>query len=287
MRMFLGKLFLFVLPAIPASAYIPPAKMILSRLAENNGNGVYQIEQEVQLIAGSETLVIRETWISAGEKGVRLIAVGQNELKDKFYHQALYSGGLKWVIENNQEGRPQKESQKIPLEMSERPFHIRSTESLVQWLTSLEILPNNFLQQRPYLKEKESFVYLKEPYLRLGRASGSVAYVFGAAPTEDPNKNLPGLWVEQDLFYFRKIRWPSQSELTVEEFGNYPKSLIYPKTKTLRWGNQLAQMQTLSVVAKSPNSQPLQLLNLDLGRVNTPEGLIQKNILVEFYKRFR
>lgn len=271
----------------PAEAYIPPAKMILSRLAENNGNGVYQIEQELQFSVGSDTLTIRETWITAGEKGLKVVAVGQNELKDKFYFQALYSGGLKWTVGNGPGNRPQKESQKIPLEMSERPFHIRSSETMAQWLTSLEILPGNFWQLKPYVKEKENFTYGKEPFLRLGRTAGAVTYVFGASPTENAGKNLPGLWIEQDLFHTRKVRWPSESELTVEELETYTRNLVFPKQRTLHWGNQMVQIQTLSVVGKPPATQPLQLLNLDAGRANTPEGLIQKEVLTEFYKRFR
>jgi hypothetical protein len=53
--------------------------------------------------------------------------------------------------------------------------------------------------------------------------------VFGAHPTENAGKNLPGLWVEQDLFYTRKISWPSESELTVEELGTYPRNLYLPQ----------------------------------------------------------
>ena len=287
--MILLKLFL----SLTTWAYIPPAKMILLRLAENNGSGTYQIEQELQFMTGSEPITIHETWISEGDKGLRLIATGQNELKDKFKFQALYVGGQKWTINKNQ-----KENIKIPIEMTERPFHQRSVESISQWLISLDILPAHFLQQKAYTKEivkdpskdpakdKENFNYPPENYLRLGRTAGVVAYTLGAAPNE-ASKNSSGLWVEQDQFQIRKIRWSSQSELTVEEVGNYSRGLSFPKTRLLRWGNQSVQMRTISVTGKSTYSQAMQPSNLEANRFEGLDGLSQKDLLIEFYQRFR
>lgn len=265
-----------------AHAYIPPSRMILTRLAENNGNGLYQIEQELQFLTSSEILTVRETWYTAGEKGLRLIAVGQGDLKDKFYFQAAYVGGNRWIISQGK-----KESQKISPEMIERPFHFRSLESLAQWMIGLEILPSNFFQLKPYLKDRDGFTYPQEPFVRLGRSGGTITYAFGAAPTENPNKNLPGIWIEQDLFDVRKVRWPSQGELNVEELGSYSRNLVFPKSRNFRWGNQSLQINTLSVVGKPPSPATQNLLNLNASRANLMEGFPQKDLLVEFYQRFR
>lgn len=267
---------------LTTEAYIPPSKMILSRLVENHGNGYYQIEQELQFVMGSEVLSVRETWFSAGEKGLRLVAVGQNSLKDKFYYQAQYSGTQKLSFNGTQ-----KITQKIPAEMSERPFHLRTSESFIQWLISLNILPDNYARTKPYSREKDNFIYPVEPFLRLGRTAGVITYVFGAETKGSPEKSQPGLWIEQDLFHIRKIRWPSQSELTIEELGNYSRHLVFPKIRNLRWDNKEVQMVTLSVTSKPLSSQNLQTLNLDPKHQNILEGLQQNSVLADFYKRFR
>jgi hypothetical protein len=265
-----------------SKAYLPPTKMILNRLAENNGNGVYQIEQELQFATSGEPITIREIWISEGDKGLRLIATGQNELKDKFKYQALYVGGQKWTA-----SLTQKENQKIPSEMTERPFHQRTTEGLTQWLIGQEILPGNFLQLRGPIKDKEGhFSYPEEPFLRLSRAGGTVNYALGTVSTE-VGKNFSGLWVEQDQFLIRKVRWPNQSEMSIEEIGTYARGLIFPKTRSFRWGNQSVQMRTISVIGKSNISQPFQVSQLEANRIETVESQTTRDLLTDFYQRFR
>lgn len=258
-----------------------PGKMILQKTAENQGNGFYQIEQELTFQAGAESVVVRETWISDGERGLKVMAHGQNELKDKFKFQAVYVGGQKWTVIKNL-----KQNQKIPLELIERPFHFRTTEGLASYLMSLDILPENFLSQKAYTREKENFKYTSEPYLRLGRSQGVINYTFGAAAVEDQTKMQPGAWIEQDQFVFRKIRFPSQAELLVDEIGSYSKGYIYPKIRTLRYGNQTVQIKTISVQSRTNMPNAFQVNNLEstFDNVDNPNA---KETLNQFYSKFR
>ena len=263
-------------------AYLPPTKMILQRLAENNGSGVYQIEQELQFATAADPVIIHETWISEGEKGIRVIATGQNEQKDKFKFQALYAGGQKWTMLRNQ-----KESQKIPVDMTERPFHIRSTEGLINWLVSNDILPERFQHEKAYTKDKEGhFTYPNEVFLRLARTGGALAYALGTTPT-DSAKNPAGLWLEQDQFVIRKIRWADQSEMTVDDFGSYSRGLTFPKTRTFHWETQSVQMRTISVQGKTSYGQAFQVSNLESNHFETLDGQKDKDVLIDFYQRFR
>jgi hypothetical protein len=56
-----------------AIAAIPKAALILQKTVENDGNGVYQIEQEVQFPNGSDILILKETWLIQNESNMKLI----------------------------------------------------------------------------------------------------------------------------------------------------------------------------------------------------------------------
>lgn len=262
-------------------AYVPPAKMILQRVSDNSGSGVYQLEQELLFATTGDPILIRETWITDG-KFLRVIATGQNELKDKFKFQAIYANGQKWTLNRNQ-----KENQKIPLEMTERPFHQRTLEALSQLFIEMELLPENFLKIKPYSKNKEGhFDYSAEPFLRLSRTGGVVCYTLGSLASDSPAKNSSGVWIEQDQFHIRKIRWPSQSEMTIDESGSYSRGLMFPKTRTFRWGNQSVQMRTLAVQGKTTLPQPFQVSNL-ANQVDSIDVPSSREMLNDFYQRFR
>lgn len=244
-----------------AEAFIPPAKMIFERLVENNGIGNYQIELELQFLQGSEPLVVRETWVSEGEKGILLIAHGQGSLKDRFHYQAVYAGGMKWTSQG---------STKIPAEMAERPFHLRTIDSLTQWMQNAGALPSNWVTEKSSLS-------------RLSRAGGVVNYLFQA-----PNSSAlsPSVWIEQDQFVLRKVRWPTQSELLVEDSGSYSRNFQYPHLRTLSWETQSVQIKTLSVVGKVSMSKPLQTQQIPPAVWPKEDSTSQEN-LQQFYQRFR
>ena len=89
-------LFIFIIfTSIFSFAAIPKASLILQKVVENNGSGVYQIEQEVQFPNGSDILSLKEIWMVQSDGSMKLVVTGMKELKDQFFFGVTYSGGTR------------------------------------------------------------------------------------------------------------------------------------------------------------------------------------------------
>lgn len=278
---FILTLFLFKI----CQAYIPPSKMILQRLVDNSGAGTYVIEQEVQFTGAAEPIYLKETWVVENEKNMRVTVTGTKDLKDSVRLQIIYSGGQKWWLKNKS-----REGQGIPNEFLERIFHYRSVESLGQTFFSLGLLPQtDFLHKKINAKKVEDFKNEPEAFVRLSRSEGVVNYAFGKPTPPDQKEANAGLWIEQDQFNIRKIRLQNQIELTAENYANFSKGLMFPKSRSLHWDNQVVNFKLLSLSSR-PNlsNNFFQPTNLDVEY--TLEGLSGngiKEVVEEFYSRFR
>jgi hypothetical protein len=264
-------------------AYIPPTKMILQRVAENSGSGTYTIEQEVQLSVGLEPIYLKETWVVENERNMRLTVTGTKDLKDLVKLQFVYTGGQKWRL---RDGR--REASKIPEEFTERYFHIRSTENLIAYLQQLKILPS-LSGRKSVPKKGEDFKYESEPFVRLGRSEGTISYAFGSPTPPDQKVLNPGLWVEQDQFLIRKIRFPTQAEVTAENFAPFARGLNFPKLRTIQWNQNTVYVRLLNVAGKSAaGPQAFQAASLEVPYTvkNLPNASAQ-TLIEEFYSRFR
>lgn len=278
-------IFFIVNFGLMAQAYIPPTKMILQRVSDNAGSGLYLVEQEVQLNTGVEPVFLKETWIIENERTLRLTVTGLKELKDSVRLQFVYVGGQKWQMHGNQ-----KESGDIPDEFLERFFHIRNHENLIAYLQGLKILPSLSGLKKPVQTGKNNEVkYEPEPFVRLSRSEGVINYAFGT-PTPADQKDLgPGLWVEQDQFVIRKLRFPSQAEVTAENYGSFTRGLSFPKLRTIQWGQNTVQLRLLTVSGKVANaSHSLKASSLDVPvMIKTPLNPAAQTLIEEFYTRFR
>ena len=265
-------LFAFFLTA--AFAFIPRGLLILDRVSENSGSGVYQIEQEVQFENGQGSLSLKETWLVESENSMRLTVTGLKELQDKVFFQVTYSGGNK--ISSQGTGR-------VTTDFIERYFHFRNGENLAQALVQLKIVPQGIFAKRPLRSIKDA-EYKPEPFVHLARTGGVVSYGFGALSPEQGDP-APGLWVQQDQFVISKIRLPTLAEVSANRYSVYSRGLQFPKSRTVAWGKNLVQMQTLSVVGKAKDAMksPTKGTETRVGLTGQPaESLIQ-----EFYSRFR
>ena len=135
-----------------AWAYIPPSRMILGRVSENAGSGIYSIEQEVQIPLGAEPIYLKETWLIENERNLRLTVTGTKDLKDLVHLQFIYVGGQKWQLKNGK-----KESSKISEDFVEKYFHFRNAENLIASLQSLKILPVPLTARKAVFKKGEEF----------------------------------------------------------------------------------------------------------------------------------
>jgi hypothetical protein len=255
-------------------AYIPRTLMVLQKTVENNGSGSYQIEQEVQFQTLQEPLILKETWIIENESQMRLVVTGTKEFKDSIKMTFIYNGNNKSFMQNGT-----RYNQKVSDDFFERYFHFRRTESFANQLISLKMINSSVFNK----KTQKPTEYQAEPFIRLSRTGGVVNYALGQpTPAEAASLN-PGVWIEQDQFIIRKLRLPSEAEISAERHSSFARGLTFPRKRTLRWGGNLVTLQTLNVLGKPT----LTNFNLENNRLDPLETSPVKQTVEEFYKRFR
>lgn len=272
---------LILLPLI-SSAYILPTRTILQKTAENAGSGAYAIEQEVSFQNGAETLNLKETWVIENDRTMRLTVSGTKEQQNTIKFQFLYSGGQRYRLVDGS-----RKNENISEDFLEKFFNFRSSEIFANSLVHYKIIPAGAFNKKPGGRTSADFKYDPEKWVRLSRVGGVVSYAFGN-PAE-PESATPGLWIEQDQFVVRKVRLPSQVEVTAENYNMFSKGLHYPRNRTIRWGTNTANIRVISAAAR-PNLAPtlFQPTSLDINqKVDGLNELPAKDAILEFYSRFR
>lgn len=265
-----------------ATAALPPSRFIASELVKNSGSGVYQVEQDVQFQTAGEPLVLRETWWIEGDNSMRLLVTGTRELKDQFKLQYVYQAGQRFGM--TAQGKMVK---KLNEDFIEKYFHVRNTDRFLSLMVSMKLLTPVSLNRKIPRNVKE-IDDRPEPMVRLGRTGGTTDYVFGA-PSPVDGDGSPGFWIEQDSFVLRKFRLPSLVEVSADKFTQSPRGLLFPRARSVRWGANNVQIQTLSVVSKTGlKSDFFQSSGLDgVNRADGIENPAVKAQVEEFYSRFR
>ena len=266
-----------------AHAWIPPTRIILSKTAENAGNGIYAIEQEVQFPNGAETLNLKETWLIDSDRTMRLTVTGTKEQASTIKFQFLYAGGQRHrLVEGT------RRTEKISEDFLEKYLNFRSSEVFANVLAHNKMIPGNAMIRRGGAKGAD-FKNSPEDWVRYSRTGGVVNYALGTPTPVDQSDSNPGVWIEQDQFVVRKVRLPSQVEMTADNYSGYAKGLRYPKARTVRWDKNTASIRLISA---SPRPQSaaglLQPSSLDISQ--KVEGLADmpaKDAVIEFYSRFR
>jgi hypothetical protein len=271
----------------PAHAYIPNSRTIASRLTRNNGKGVYAIEQEVQFRSGTETTTLRERWIVENGETMRLWVSSVAGQPARF--DAVYRDGKRTAPDFSGNVR----STTVPSEFIERYSHARSSGEFLNSLVHAQVLPQSFLHERPRFtkaneKSQSKAEIAGEPLVRMGRTGGVVNYVFGEASPVDSSKNLPGVWIEQDAFSLRRLRFPSQAEFTADQYGLQAGSLRFPNQRVVTWNDHTAVIRLISVKsvdAKTASAvlNPASITTMEAKAARLPDQAQVK----EFYARFR
>lgn len=284
MKKLLLPLVMILCSPVFSKAYILPTRTILQKVSENAGAGIYAIEQEVQFSNGEETVAVRETWLIDSDRTMRLTVTGAKDLQNNFKLQFLYNGGQKWSLSGGT-----RKSEKVPEDFLEKFLNFRSAEIFANTLTRYKIIPGNAFQKKPLQKSGNDYKHEAEPWVRYSRTGGVVNYALGTAtPVEQENEN-PGVWIEQDQFVVRKVRLPSQVEMKADNYNQFSKGLSYPRSRTIRWGNNTV---TIRLISASPRPQTavslFQPSSMDTslkwdGIANLPA----KDVITEFYTRFR
>ncbi|MEK2689311.1 hypothetical protein [Bdellovibrio sp. GT3] len=282
-KVLLASLIGVLAPAL-GSAFILPTRTILQKTSDNAGSGIYAVEQEVQFANGDDTILVRETWLIDNDRTMRLTVTGTKELQGNFRMQFLYAGGQRWTVLNGN-----RKSDKTPDDFLEKYLNFRNPDIFANTLASMKIIPAGAYSKRLTAKKGDDIKYDAESWVRYSRTGGAVNYAFGTPTPEDDKNNYPGLWIEQDQFVVRKVRLPSQVEMTADNYNQFAKGLHYPRTRTIRWGNNTATIRLISASARPATAaSQFQPNSLDMNtKLDGLDKLSAKDAVIEFYSRFR
>lgn len=279
----------FLLSAILVSpalslAYIIPTRTILQKTSENAGTGIYAIEQEVQFNNGEETLALKETWLVDSDRTLRLTVTGGKDLQNSFKLQFIYNGGQKWSLVNGN-----KKSERVPEDFLEKFFNMRSPEIFANTLAHFKMIPAGAYNKKALPKSVTDFKHDPEHWVRYSRTGGVVNYALGTATPVEQEKGAPGIWIQQDEFLVRKLRLPSQVEVVANNYNQFTRGLAYPRTRTIRWGNNTVNIRLISASARPQTAVALfQPSSLDVNmKWDGIAELPAKEAITEFYTRFR
>lgn len=293
-----------------AQAYIPPADMILKKNTQINSGSGFRVTLKVQIENDPAKLAFQEVWTIKDAETMRVQIHGLSQSNRNYYEDYIYKEGKRYRI--NESG----ELAFIDTNSDhfEGFYHMQTLEGARRFLTQAEVLPpteikpieesseiegstENPIEANAVIEKKE-FIYKPDPFVRLGRFSGKVAYVFGKAKPHGSSEAYPGLWVEQDRFRTLKLRLPSGVEILSSDYKSMGKRTFSGK-RSLVWRGQkiLLTTQRLERIVVGPKTrrflQPGELLKSRPSRSftsNEDEGAsisLSATVLNEFYQRFR
>ena len=277
--------------AFNAVAYTPEFIMIMSRTAENHGHGMYKIVQDVTLQSEPNNLVVRETWYIKNENQMRLEVKGRNRLEGLVAITFIYDGNRRIYIDNHGTKKVSRPSD----DWFEPYFHFRFQKNIKPRMVAAKMAPTTILEEDKKRSRKKVFDPEEprkvEPFVRLSRVGGVVAYAIGEPTPSGSTEALPGLWIEQDQFQIRKVRFPSRAVVSANNYSRYANKLTLPGTQTIAWENRQVQIQVVSVKALPTTGKTLKILSeasLDFGKdpqlaLKIPEI----EAVTDFYKQFR
>jgi len=270
-------------------AFIPKATTILQKTVDNDGSGIYTIEQEVQFPSAQEPLVLKETWIIENDNKMRLSVRGTHELKDKLHWVFLYENGNRYLLQGGV-----KSVKRIDDDFIEKYFHFRKPETFANALVRMKVAPASLFAKKPLTHLGHEPDVQSDPYLRLARVGGGIAYAFGLPAEKVPGQQQeplpPAFFIEQDQFVLRKFRLPSQVEVSADRYSVFARGLNFPRTRVVKWigHDRSVDQVTLQTIHVQPRFEKTLSLNLeDSTRPESTDLGAARPLVMEFYQRFR
>ncbi len=256
----------------------------MKSVVDQNGDGIYRLNQEVQVKTDEATHIIKETWTIVDGHTLQLTARGGTHPEDTWEMHVLYTHPNRVTLEPN----GQLKSYPWSEEFIEPFFHYRSTTDLLGYLVRTGFLPRTALQSERPVSNLNNLDHSPEPYVELSRVGGSIAYAFYQPQSQV--QPPPTFWVEQDAFHVRRIRFKSQADVLADGHQIFARKLTLPKTRSVSWGDHTVTIRTLSAQAL-PASAKSQLTRTELAKAAgqvAPDRRIPPHPLIrEFYSRFR
>lgn len=258
-------------------AAIMPTRVIIEKAVEAAGTGPLIVEQDVVLGEGSQTITLKETWSIEGDDKMKVV-VTSPQVKGAVF-AAVYRGGQRQIAQGGQVS-----SGPGPTEPIEALHHFRSSQRMGALLIRMNLIPESAMTYRPTGVKSTQFVYKEEPFVRLARTNGIVAYALGS-PSIGEEELSPGLWIEQDVFVVRKVRFPSGAVVTADQYSIIGKNTQFPKQREVRWNSNKALIQFKNAQAKplAPNV----FNSVEVSSFDNIQDALLKSFAEEFYLRFR
>lgn len=267
----------FIFVSELASAALLPSRFVFAKVIEQNPKQGFVLEQEISF-GDSEPLVVKETWQVHGPELKRLTVTDMQNQKVIF--SALYRNKKRLT---NQDG--QLRTQDFTAEFLQKIFFIPTTTEFANFAVQLGVVPSNVLAPAQTASRSSQFTYKEEPYVRLARSQGTVTYAYGPLSLS-AEERFPGLWIEQDLFQIKKIRFPSKATLTVGEYSNVAPKVFVPKDWSLEWDGKFAKMKIQGTTFKSVDASKLQSVPLEITQFGEISKSQFRTQVEEFYSRF-
>lgn len=277
-----------------AEAAIPSSKMILIRLAKNSGRGTYVIEQEVKFLNAPEGQnVLKERWLVQNAESMRLIVTGAKPGEARW--DALYKETRRTasVIDA---GTAEIKSAGIPGDFLEPYLFYRNSIKFLETFIRHKILPPSAGRPAPRIANLATYKPVPEQAVRLGREAGTVSWVFGEPTPVGNTVQFPGAWIEQDSFLLKKLRFPSQVEMTLSGHASGGAGLKLPLERTITWKpadksndtTWTAMIKVISVKNFSDSALAAQFQASSITPAEAKAARLPNDPSVrEFYSRFR
>lgn len=283
-------LFVLCFKAFEATAYIPNHRMILSRVAENNGRGAYFIEQELLIESGIESIRFTEKWVIQSEHRMSVEVASTLGSNSEFSGHIVYDANYRYFLnsQGNLTKAPLSSDWWMPF------FHFRFSKNMIPKMAEMGLLAPDTAETADNKEQLSDYSTEAESFLRLSRSGGSVNYAFGTPSMVEARPLLPGLWVEQDRFVIRKLRLPSEAVVTASDYQNYPRFQHLPKQTQVNWDNHSVKINLIKVLPLNANHPLTRQLSSEFLRSKnsaassaTPIQLPEIAVVRDFFTRFR
>lgn len=270
------KVVLLIFLPLNLMAYIPDSHMILKRTAENNGDGLYKIEQEVVFPLQPKPFRVLERWFIKEAAQMRLEVRGIGDFSSAINMQIIYDSNRRYYLDSD----GKKKILPAQDELIESFLFFKDINKFKRQLVHLHMAPRNLLYNSP-----SSSTYQLPSFIKLSRADGVVNYAFYESEEE---KLSPRLWIEQDHFLVKKIRFPSKALFHAREYKRYPRGLWHPQNMEIQWNGQKVTIYTKDVQALALTQERKKiLLHTGLEKETASLKLPDIEIVKDFYKNFR
>ncbi len=278
-------------------AYIPPYWMILSRTAQNHGKGAYTINEDVAFpnpaapTGMNGMLMTHEHWVILDDLHMRLDVRGVGDLQNQIHLTYVYQNGERYYLSETGVRR----ASRAPATWFEPFFTFRSSRAFQSFAVARGVTPPDSARSRPQrFSIKKPAPPTAEAFLRLARVDGTVSYAIGEPSPVGSSNLLPGLWIKQDQFVVKKVRYPSGVEILAQKYRQY-KSLWYPQILSVKWADGKAQITVTSVTPlanekiakKRVNPRELSMSRAHDNEPGSPLLLPTNSAVREFYTQMR